>query len=84
MKWLDELPKNLPGGIDFLKAIEDSKDGTRQLLNKLKSIEHCIRGHAFTESNTRIHTKTGAQICRACEAMRSKAYRDKIKTPAEG
>ncbi len=34
--------------------------------------ERCKRGHLFTPENTRIHTKTGHRICKACVNLLSK------------
>lgn len=38
---------------------------------------HCLRGHAFDESNTYYAPKTGVRGCKECQRARTKAYMHK-------
>lgn len=38
---------------------------------------HCIRGHEFTEDNTRISPTNGQRVCLACEQIRLAQHRDR-------
>ena len=40
---------------------------------------HCKKGHLLNEENTYIIPKTGARLCRTCDKVRHKKYRDKLK-----
>lgn len=39
----------------------------------------CIRGHDFNKANTAYHPKSGAQVCKKCNAERSARYRARKK-----
>jgi len=41
---------------------------------------HCYRGHEFTFENTRINN--GSRICRECQLINMRQYRDKLKKTA--
>lgn len=40
---------------------------------------HCVNGHEFTEANTYIHPRDGAQTCRQCATDRAAAKRAALK-----
>ncbi len=49
-----------------------------------KRITHCKRGHPFDEENTRILRTTGGRICKACERIRSNAYKARKRAASGG
>ncbi len=49
-----------------------------------KKRARCGRGHLFTKANTRIRLRNGLKlrVCRACESLTTKAYRETPKGAA--
>lgn len=60
---------------------ENFLDAVRHGTHRNSRKTHCLRGHAFTDSNTYINTK-GARICRTCMRLRQRrASRGKMQAP---
>jgi hypothetical protein len=63
---------------DHLEAVT-AKENTRRAFAARAPIARCKRGHEFTPSNTHTSPTTGSRTCRACLAVRQKAYYERKK-----
>lgn len=56
----------------------------RQLDSQFRKKTHCLKGHEFTDANTRIDVNHGSayQVCRTCHNARNKATRERQKLRA--
>ena len=64
---------------DHLEPITAKENINRGMLNNQnKNKTHCIRGHTYTNKNTRIDPK-GARQCRECDRFRNKRSYHKNK-----
>src|SRR5262245_17947112 len=64
----------VPHRVNVLRGIGPSAIGARRA--------HCLRGHPFSQENTRVYR--GKRACRACLAMWSRAFRRRASgRPAE-
>lgn len=61
---------------DHLEAVTQKENTLRGLRGR--QITHCMRGHEFTETNTRT-TADGRRVCRACCATRAKQARQHFR-----
>ena len=63
---------------DTTRHVTDAHIAKLVALNRARNaaITHCPRGHAYTEANTYLNAK-GKRICRACNAERVAALRQK-------
>ncbi len=56
-----------------------------QKFREYRAKDHCVRGHFFTEENTYLRLVSNgyqARVCRECQRMQAKKYRDKKLTIA--
>lgn len=71
---LDDDPQNnTVENLTWGTRSENGLDRSRNGRDKNRNKTHCIRGHAFDESNT-LYTKEGYRKCRACAKIRQREF----------
>lgn len=68
---------NTPDNLRWGTAKENTEDARQagNLKNGRSDKTHCLRGHEFTDENTRI-ARNGSRKCRACARESSRKYRE--------
>lgn len=73
----NNTPSNLAYGTHLENLQDTVRHGTARNAHTGKT--HCIRGHEFSDANTRVYAAGTKRGCLTCERLRSTAKRDGVK-----